>query len=92
MNSELIVLQVCEINTSTRWPKWIRAKIINYKFNKMLKSGTYKPDKSENVPEQGEYLAPVEPHGNKQIWRHKGVIYERKKTKDGWTRWRKNVY
>ena len=35
---EWIMLQVCDVNTSHRWPKWLRWRIIQWKFQKMLDS------------------------------------------------------
>ena len=37
MNPESLMLQICNIDTSHRWPKWLRWMIIRWKFNKMKK-------------------------------------------------------
>lgn len=37
MNTELMLLQVIDINTSRRWPKRIRYWIIGWKFKRQIK-------------------------------------------------------
>ena len=41
MNTELMILQIIDINTSRRWPKCIRYWIIKWKFKQQIKNITF---------------------------------------------------